>query len=173
MINPAVSAAAAPVFEPTWTPIEIFTGEQRVGCEIRITGRLRARLADNEPVLRVRNVTTIDASPAMPRLSAVTEGLVWRSRVVAFSVASELPDPDAPALVGRPILFEGNRWVISAQAMFPAGAERERHLDQLMQAHFWPVDAVRFTAEWGSAPVSWSAPHAYVNVEQALSLYLG
>ena len=173
MIPPAANAAPAAGFEPTWTAIEVFTGEHRLTCEIRIAGRLRTRLLDNEPVLRVRSVTTLDASPGMPRLTALAEGLIWRNRVVAFTVTNELPDPDAPEMTARPMLLEGNRWTISAQAVFPAGADRDRHLDQLMQARFWSVNEATITAEWGASPVVWRVPNAYVNIEQALCVYLG
>lgn len=173
MIPPAANPPPVAGFEPTWTSIEVFTGEHRLTCEIRIAGRLRTRLLDNEPVLRVRSINTVEASPAMPHLTAVAEGLIWRSRAVAFTIADELPDPDAPEVTARPILLEGNRWTISAQAVFPAGAERDRHLDQLMQARFWLVNDATFTAEWAASPVVWRLPNAYVNVEQALCVYLG
>lgn len=174
MISPAASGAAAFGLEPTWTSVEVFTGEQRLTCEVRVSGRLRTRLLDNEPVMRVRNVTTMQSAPSLPRLNAVQDGLLWRQHVVACSaVQGELPDPDAPAMSGRPILLEGRGWTVSAQALFPAAVERERHLDQLMQARFWYVRDVTVAVEWGPAPVTWTMPEAYVNMEQALGVYLG
>ena len=174
MISPAVTGAAAFGLEPTWTSVEVFTGEQRLTCEVRISGRLRTRLLDNEPVLRVRNVNTLQSAPAMPRLSAIQDALVWRSHVVACAVAQgEQPDPDAPALTARPMLLEGPGWSINGQALFPAGLDRDRHLDQITQAKFWQLRDVTIAAEWGPTPVTWQMPEAYVNMEQALGLYLG
>ena len=174
MISPAASGAAAFGLEPTWTSVEVFTGEQRLTCEVRISGRLRTRLLDAEPVMRVRNVNTMQSGPSMPRLSALQEGLLHRQFVIACAVAQgELPDPDAPAMSARPMLVEGRGWSITAQALFPAGVERERHLDQLMQARFWYVREAVVTAEWGPTPATWQMPEAYINLDQALGIYLG
>ena len=174
MISPAANGAAAFGLEPTWTSVEVFTGEQRLTCEVRVSGRLRTRLLDNEPVMRVRNVNTMQSAPAMPRIAGVQEALLWRSHVVACAVSQgELPDPDAPAMTGRPILVEGQGWTISAQALFAAGVDRERHLDQLMQAKFWYVREATVAAEWGPTTATWQMPEAYINLEQALALYLG
>ena len=173
MISPAAGAASFG-YEPTWTSVEIFTGEHRLTCELRIAGRLRSRLLDTEPVLRVRNVTTQQSAPGMPALHAVNDALIWRSRVVACAlVQGELPDPDAPAMAPRPILIEGDRWTIAAQALFPAGIGPDQHLDQMTHSHFWYVREARVTAEWGTAPVTWMMPEAYVNLECALAVYLG
>lgn len=173
MISPAANGAAAFGLEPTWTSVEVFTGEQRLTCEVRIAGRLRTRLLDNEPVMRVRNVTTLQSAPSLPRLASVQEGLVFRQHAVAFATSQpELPDPDAPELAARPLLLEGKGWTLTAQALFPAGLERERHLDQLMQARFWYCRNLALTAEWGPTPATWQMPEAYVNLEQALGLYL-
>ncbi len=174
MISPAANSAAAFGLEPTWTSVEVFTGEQRLTCEIRVSGRLRTRLLDDEPVMRVRNVNTMQSGPSMPRLSALQEGLLHRQYVVACAVAqTEQPDPDAPAMAARPILVEGHGWSLTGQALFPAGVERERHLDQLMHARFWPVREVTVTAEWGPTPSSWQMSEAYVNLSLALGVYLG
>ena len=174
MISPAANPAPAFGYEPTWTSVEIFTGEQRLTCELRITGRLRTRLNDNEPLLRVRNLTTLVASPAMPHLTGTPDGLLWRSHLVACAVVKgEIPDPDEPALAARPMLVEGSRWTISGQALFPAGAEPEMHLDQLGHARFWHLRDATVNAEWGGPPVSWTTPELYVNLEQALGVYLG
>lgn len=173
MISPAANGAAAFGLEPTWTSVEVFTGEQRLTCEVRVSGRLRTRLLDNEPVMRVRNVTTRQSAPSMPRLGSVQEGLVWRQHLVAVATTQpELPDPDAPQLAARPLLLEGKGWTITGQALFPAGLERDRHLDQLMQAKFWYCRDVTVTAEWGPTPTAWQMSEAYLNLEQALGLYL-
>jgi len=159
--------------EPIWAPVEVFTGEQRMTCDVRIRGRLRDRRSDSEVAILVRNVSTLQSAPSLPRLSVAPEGLLWRSRIVACAPLSPEPaDPDAPPLAGRPVLFEGAGWSIAALAQFPSGIDPAHHVDQLMKGRFWPVREARLTVDWGPAPSSWAMPEAYVNLEHMAAAYL-
>ncbi len=147
--GPQPGAAFGP--ELAWTPVEVFTGEQRLSCEMRLRGRLRERLLDTEPGIRIRNASTIACDPSMPRLNGIAEGLLHRQHVITCTLVSGEPhDPDAPPMVGRHALFEGKGW----------------------GGRFVLVHDVTTYANWGGAPLSWNLPEAYVNLELALGIYL-
>jgi hypothetical protein len=159
--------------EVAWTPVEVFTGEQRLSCEMKLRGRLRERLLDTEPTIRVRNATTVVSDPSMPHLSALAEGLLHRQYVVICTlVGGEPADPDAPEMVGRPALFEGDRWSVSGTVAFPAGLDPDQHMDKLAGGKFVLLRDVTVYANWGGAPLSWSLPEAYINIEISRGLYL-
>src|SRR6202022_249987 len=102
-----------------WTPVEVFTGEQRLACEMRLRGRLRERLLDTEPGLRIRNASPVACDPSMPRLNGISDGLLHRQHIITCTLVSGEPvDPDAPPLTGRHTLFEGKGWSVSGSAQF-------------------------------------------------------
>ncbi|HEY8642845.1 MAG TPA: hypothetical protein VIO84_08760 [Candidatus Dormibacteraeota bacterium] len=156
-----------------WTPVEVFTGEQRLSCEMKLRGRVRERLLDTEPTIRVQNATTIASDPSMPQLHAVPEGLLHRQHIITCTLVSGEPhDPDAPAMTGRHALFEGAGWSVSGTAQFAAGIGPEQHMDQLAGGKFALLHDVTVYVNWGGAPVSWNLPEAYVNLEIARGIYL-
>ncbi len=159
--------------ELAWTPVEVFTGEQRLSCEIRLRGRLRERLLDTEPTVRVRNATTLAADPSMPRLNQAPEGILHRQHQVTFTHANGEPaDPDAPQTVSRPALFEGDGWSVSGRVEFPAGISPDQHLDKLESGKFVLLRDVSIYASWGAGPVGWQLPEAYINLEITRGIYL-
>ncbi len=159
---------------PTWMPVELFTGEQRLSCQMLLRGRLRERLLDNEPSITVHAVTTITSRKTVPRLSAVAEGVIKRDRVVAFWTADgEPPDPDAPATVARPVLIVGPEWVASGAAHLPAGAERDQHLAVIQKNPFCQLFDVTLVTDWDGAAESWRIREAFVNLALANAIYLG
>ena len=169
--GPQPGAAFGP--ELAWTPVEVFTGEQRLACEVKLRGRLRERLLDTEPTIRIRNATTVASDSALPRLNGVSEGLIHRSHAVTFTLVSGEPhDPDAPPMTGRHALFEGKGWSVSGTAQFAAGIAPDQHMDQLAGGKFALVREVSVYVNWGGAPVTWNLPEAYVNLELALGIYL-
>jgi hypothetical protein len=169
--GPQPGAAFGP--ELAWTPVEVFTGEQRLSCEMRLRGRLRERLLDTEPGLRIRNASTIAADPSMPRLNSISEGLLHRQLIITCTLVSGEPiDPDAPPMAGRHALFEGKGWSVSGSAQFAAGIAPNLHMDQLAGGKFILLHGVTIYANWGAAPVTWNLPEAYVNLEVALGIYL-
>ncbi len=156
-----------------WTPVEVFTGEQRLTCEMKLRGRLRERLLDTEPTIRIRTATTIDSDPSMPHLNALAEGLLNRQHVVTCMIVGGEPhDPDAPQMTGRQALFEGAGWSVSGTAEFPAGIAPDQHMDKLAGGKFVLLRNVTVYANWVGAPVSWSVPEAYINLEITRGIYL-
>lgn len=159
--------------ELAWTPVEVFTGEQRLSCEMRLRGRLRERLLDTEPTLRVRNATTIAADPSMPHLNAAQEGLLHRQHVItATMLGGEPGDPDAPQMTARQALFEGDHWSVSGSIDFPAGISPDQHMDKLAGGKFVLLHGVNVYASWGGSPVGWQLPEAYINLEITRGIYL-
>jgi hypothetical protein len=159
--------------ELAWTAVEVFTGEQRLTCEMRLRGRLRERLLDTEPGLRVRNASTVACDPSMPRLNGISEGLLHRQHIITCTLLTGEPlDPDAPPMAGRHALFEGKGWSVSGTAQFAAGIAPDQHMDQLAGARFVLVRAVSIYASWGGTPVTWNLAEAYINLDVALGIYL-
>lgn len=160
---------------PAWTPVELFTGEQRLACQMLLRGgRIRERLLDGESSIAIHSVTTIDCRRTVPRLNGVGEGMVRRQHVVAFWVpGGEPPDPDAPSLVDRPVLVVGPTWTASGTASVAAGAERDQHMALIHKNPFCLLHDVRLVADWDGTASSWSVPEAYVNLELAIGVYLG
>jgi len=159
--------------ELAWTPVEVFTGEQRLSCEVRLRGRLRERLLDTEPTIRVRNATTLAGDPSMPRLNSAPEGLLHRQHVITATLVSGEPhDPDAPEMALRQALFEGDHWSVSGSVEFPAGISPDQHMDKLAGGKFVLLRNVSVYANWGSAPVGWQLTEAYINLEITRGIYL-
>ncbi len=159
--------------ELAWTPVEVFTGEQRLTCEMRLRGRLRERLLDTEPTLRVRNATTVAADPSMPRLVNAPEGLLHRQHMItATLVAGEPRDPAAPEMTTRQALFEGDHWSVSGSVDFPAGISADQHMDKLAGGKFVLLHQVSVYANWGGSPVGWQLAEAYINLEITRGIYL-
>ena len=159
---------------PAWTPVELFTGEQRLSCQMLLRGRLRERLLDTEPAITLHAVTTVEGRKTIPRLNGVEEGMVWRQHVVACWVPGGEPaDPDAPSTVARPVLVVGPTWTASGSVLVSAGIERDHHMELIRKSAFCLLHNVQLTADWDGTPSSWSVPEAYVNLELAVGLYLG
>jgi hypothetical protein len=159
---------------PTWTPVELFTGEQRLACQMLLRGRLRERLLDTEAAISIHAVTTVDGRKTIPRLNGVEEGMIWRQHVVAFWTASGEPaDPDAPATVDRPVLVVGPNWTAAGSAQVSAGVERDNHMGLIRKNAFCLLHNVQLSADWDGAVSSWTVPEAYVNLELAAGIYLG
>lgn len=174
MISPAAGAPGAFGPAPAWTPVELFTGEQRLSCQVLLRGRLRERLLDTESAITVHGVTTVEARKTIPRLNGVGEGMVRREHIVAFwTPAGDPVDPDAPAVVSRPVLIEGPTWIAAGVARIPAGVEREQHLAFVHKNSFCQLFAVQLTADWDGTPSTWTVPEAYVNLQLAIGVYLG
>jgi hypothetical protein len=168
------TALGALGMQATWTQTEVFTGDQRVSCELRLVGRLRERLADDMSQLKARNLTTVDAAPQVPRLNAVQNALLDRNSLVACTViGGEAPDPDAPATVDRFALFEGHGWTVSGVVGLTAGGDAEHQVEQLVRSRFQLVRQPHFRAEWGGRLAEWTLPEAYVNALMATAVYLG
>jgi len=172
-----IGAAAGPgTFgpAPAWTPVELFTGEQRLACQMLLRGRLRERLLDTEAAITVHAVTTVDGRKTIPRLNGVEEGMLWRQHLVAIWTATGDPhDPDAPATVARPVLVVGPKWTVAGSAMMSAGVGRDQHMELIRKSAFCLLENVQLTADWDGTPSSWTVPQAYVNLELAVGIYLG
>jgi hypothetical protein len=168
------AAAQALGMEIAWKAAEVFTGNQRLSCELRLVGRLRERLLDPEPVLKARNITTVDGAAHVPHLEHVTDAVLVRPRLVACAViGGDPPDPDAPVTQDRHALFEGAGWTLTGVVALPAGMENDRILDTLSRARFQLVRNAQIRADFGGRQAVWTLPETYVNCELAAAIYVG
>lgn len=170
----APAAAGALNVAPSWTEVELFTGEQRLRCRVLFRGRLRERLLDTEPSIVIHDATTVAARRSVPHLNGVPEGMIRRQNVVAGWVPGGEPaDPDGPETIERPVLVVGAGWTAAGAVHIPAGADRSHHLAFIQKSPFCQLFALQLTADWDGTPSAWSVPEAYVNLDLATALYLG
>ncbi len=168
------NASSSPVvgLEARWVPIHAFAVYQRMSAELFFRGRLRDRLTDPEPLLRLRNVSSEPLLSGVPRLTGVAEATLDRDFVGAIGlVEQEPPNPDAPLEVARHALFQGSGFTVTGLAQFPAGADAAQHLNLVTKAAFWPVAQARISLA-GSDAAPWELPLAWVNRNLIFAIYL-
>jgi hypothetical protein len=157
-----------------WMKVEVLTVYQRVTGEIQVRGRLSPTLNDPEPTFHLRSVATEPLLPGAPKLQNIPDGL-FRKPFVGAVVPLEVepPSPDeSPEKMRRYVFFQGSTFNVRASVEFPPAADPHMHTDMLLKGAFFHVVDATFTAV-GAEGQPWTHPHAYLNRDLMVALYLG